>query len=88
MRRKPGVQQKRKDGSAFSMSISIPISMSMPVRQRVRREQAEAAPRHPGELVPVEERRPGQPWFGTGVQRDPQQACGGREEQYGDRDAP
>jgi hypothetical protein len=71
--------------SLLSMSM---LSMSMPVRQRVRREQAEAAPRHPGELVPVEERRPGQPRFGTGVPGDPQQTRGGREKQYGDRDAP
>jgi len=70
------------------MSMSMSMSTSTSLRQRVRRKQAEAAPRHPGELVPVEERRPGEPWALTGVPGDPQQTGGGREEQYGDRDAP
>jgi hypothetical protein len=73
---------------SISMLMSMSMSMSTSLRQRVRRKQAEAAPRHPGELVPVEERRPRQPRIRTGVQGNPQQACGGREEQYGDRDAP
>ena len=60
------MRQKGIYGSATSMSV----------RQRVSGEQAEAAPRHPGKLVPVEERRPGQPRFGTGVPGDPQQTRG------------
>jgi hypothetical protein len=85
-RREKERQGEGRCGSA--MSVRALSARTLSFRQRVRGEQAEAASRDPGELVPVEERRAREPWLRTGVPGDPEQSRGGGEEQYGDRDAP